>query len=1019
MNSLEPISWYIEYHAKQNPGNICIACEDRMYTYKEVYLIICYIANLLCHKGVISNSVIGIYAERSELIPLYILAINKAGAAYVPLHEDFPKERLAHIIKNSQINGIITDNDKNFLEIAENNVWTLAISIERINEIKKEEIHEHDDLRPTPISNRAAIYYTSGSSGKPKGVVHTNESIMTSNLSECQALKLTSNDKTLLVTHWTICFSITSFESLIVGGALYIATKEMCMNLNLLHQYAEDKTISIIHMPSQIGFQYSQLFPNSRIRLLYVGGSPFQTIKEKVSYDIINVYGSTEGMALSFSKCTSGLHIASLGHPLNHTKWTVVDEQRNVVTKGTVGELLVSSKCIALGYLNLDQLTHQRFFSFHGLKTFATNDLVKENDDGSFTYVGRKDVMLKIRGLRIEPEEIVFNILKHKSIRQACVCKKIINDIDYLCAYYVREKNAGSLTEQELSNYLRASLPDSMIPNFFVELNALPLNNRGKIDYDLLPYPNNTNHASINNELTSKEKTLLSIIEDTINTTDIDINDNFFSIGGDSLSALLVAARLQSEGYRLSVNLMKECKSIKDLANRMTSNGFNLDINEQGNSVKHSYLLRYVVANNKRQDVNQFIIEDFIKSQARIKISILHETLRVLVTYHEILNASYINNYLVFKKKDLDLSIINEFTIDDDNSNYKEIFEELMNSFYCSFDIAHALFKVMLIHFNKYDIVVLGAHHMISDAISKRNIVKDFCYIYDNLLRNIKPSVIYYTKPLSYKAYQELIHDFYNSGIANKEKLYWDTVRNGLPKPILEELHHTNKFSLITSVIGTISGSKILRLVLRYKKGLLSIVTLAVYKAISCIYHVKTTAFQIFLHGRNDQFIGTEKTLYNESPFFLGSSVGCFVVNPPIIINGNYSDKTTELLSDVDNLLNNMPNGGVGFDATGGYPDNLIPSFGIDMVGIRDTLYPKDIYSKDFERCKGLPHGQPVSNHLNMGCPYIIYVGISKGNLFLKTRYNQAYISDSHAKLILNRIIIEIKQVIKLLEADL
>lgn len=1019
MYPLKPLSWYVEYYAKRSPKKICIGCEDKAYTYKEIDLIITIIAKKLRDNGLCHDSVIGIYAKRSELIPIFILSIIKAGAIFVPLHEDFPNERLNHIIKDSQIEGILTDNGDNTLAFIDNNIWTLAISIEGINVIINEHIDKHDDLPLTPISNRAAIYYTSGSSGRPKGAVHTHESIMTSNISECQTLNITANDSILLATHWTICFSITSFEAMIVGGALYIATDDMCMDLSLIHTYAEDNKISIIHMPTQIGFQYSQLFPRSGIRLLYVGGSPFQTLKNEVTYDIINVYGSTEGMALSFSKCAVGMDKASLGRPYSHTKWLVVDNHGKPVEKGIIGELWVSSKCLAIGYLNLHQISHSRFFLHNGAQTFATNDLVIENPDGSFTYIGRKDVMIKIRGLRIEPDEIAFNIIQHSCIKQACVCLKMINNIDYLCAYYVQEDNTTTVTDIDLSNYLRAFLSDSMIPTFFVKVDSLPLNNRGKINYDLLPEPIFSNLFQPNNDLSPVEKTLLKVISETINTTEIDINDNFFSIGGDSLSALLVVSKLRNHGYLLRVNMMKECKSIKEIASRITQNEHVGNIEKKNDIVDHSSLFQYVARNNSKKVINHFIIEDLIKSRYRINISKLHETIRLLVSYHEILNASYISNHLVFNTANSSFETIREFTIDDSKSNYSADFEKVLNMFYSSFDITHSLFKVILIHLIDYDVVVLGSHHMISDAISKRNIIRDFCSIYHDLLRNVESLAIDIIKPLPFRAYQDSIRDFYNTSISDKEKQYWDIVRNQLPKPILEKRQYANKCILITSDLEPIPKSKIMLQSIRYQKGLLSIVAAAVYNVITRIFHVKTIAVQVFLHGRNEQFIGSDNEIFNECPFLLGSSVGCFVVNPPIIISGNDSNNTFELLSNIDHLLVNMPNGGVGFDATGGYPKSLIPSFGIDMVGIRDTLYPKDIYSEDFERCKGLPHGQPMSDHLDMGCPYLIYVGISKEKLFLKVRYNQAYISDSLAKQVLDGIGIEIQQVIKLLEADL
>lgn len=1011
MIPLKPFSYYIEYHAKRNPDRVCLGCEEREYTYKEMYLIISFISKKLFNYGINSKSVIGIYAKRSELIPIFILSIIKAGATYVPLHEDFPLERLAHIIKDAQIDVILTDNNDNSFKFSDKEIMTLVINIECIENIIKQIIlYEYEDLLPTLISNRAAIYYTSGSSGRPKGVVHTNESIMTSNLSECKTLNLTANDKLLLVTHWTICFSITAFEIIIMGGSLYVASDDMCMDLNILHQYVEGKKISIIHMPTQIGFQYTQLFPISGIRLLYVGGSPFPTLKNMVTYDIINVYGSTEGMALSFSKCVIGGDKASLGVPYNHTKWFVVDEQGNRVKKGDVGELWVSSKCVSIGYLNLPELSQRRFFLHKGVHSFATNDLVKENFDGSFTYIGRKDMMIKVRGIRIEPEEITFNLLQHKDISQACVCLKKVNNIDYLCAYYVQINCGLHITDKELSHYLSANLPNSMIPSFFIKVNALPLNNRGKVDYDSLPNPNLTISFEKKpqiDELSLTEKILIKTIRDTLRIFNVNINDNFFLIGGDSLSALLIATKLRIDGYQITANTIKTSNSIKEIAAKMEQiNNIEEQPKEGNKYANNGSLIRYVIENNKQQVFNHFIIPDFIRSDKRINILLLYKSIRTLVSYHQILGSRYKDESLCYLNFNSDI-FINEYTLDDKLDSFKEQLKILINSFYCSFDITNSLFKVILIHLNKNDLIVFGTHHMISDAISKANIVRDFCHIYCNYLQNRKSSFVENNKPISYKSYRETLEEYYACEMALEERLYWDNIRYQLPKPILDKNNNENIFIEIDTTLEPELTKDLLSISKRYKKGLLTICVSALYNVIKHVYCVGTAAIQIFLHGRKEQF----NYAFNDNPYAIGSSVGCFVINPPIIIEEINIDDGVGLLSHIDYLIDNMPNEGIGFDATGGYSKCKVPSFGIDMLGNKDVLFSDDIYAGCFTKYRGLPHGKPISHYLDMGCSYLIFAGINKGRLFFKVRYGQSFISDRDAKLLLDEIVYEIHKI--------
>lgn len=978
---LKSLPEWITYYAKLSPEKVCIVCENRFYTYRTIDMLTSSIANMLSHKGIKPGDSIGLYASRSELVPILILSILKARGVCVPIKEDNPVDRIRLICKDSNIKGIVCDD--NVPNVTFTDVWTLRLSIKSFASVLKSYISKPDKSKLTypKMQDKMFVLYTSGSTGTPKGVVHTHESVMTSFTTEIESLKLEQNDKVLLHTHWSMCFGLTSLESYLVGATLYIATDKQCFDLTLLNQYVEEKEITVLHMPTLVGYQYSLLFQPVSLRLVILGGSSFPKNNNRHSYSIVNIYGSTEAMCLSYCYYKPETKAFSLGKPYRQIEWSIKDPNGKDVSKGTTGILWVKGKSIALGYQNLSEQNKARFRKEEEYRWFNTLDIVREEKDGSFTYIGRSDRMLKIRGMRIDPSEIEFLLSQIEGINQSCVLANNFGNTDFLCAYYVTQ--APFLKDgNELKKYLRSHLPEYMIPSVYIHMDEFPLTLNGKIDYSKLPKPS----LNLHNDDTfksPKENLLTSTVSYVLQLKGfISANSRFMEIGGDSLSAMIVISRIRMFGYVISMENLKEM-TLKEIALRMEKQKNNVRPYYDGKNIQLTSLCKYIIKNNRENIINNFIIEDFLKPHTRISKIILENVIHMLFESHPILNSFVNENHLVERHAGIYdyRSIVKE--IESDYS--KEGLGSLIQSFYGSFELKKHLFRILLIHLKHSDLLILGCHHVISDGVSKRILLKDFCRYYSLVSKGLNVSTV--KESQSYAEYRQLLKEIYQKQSMSTEVAYWDNIRRNLPIIRMRRIQEKDKFSIISTILPRVESERILLKGRKYNNGILSLALHVLACNVISRFKKNKIACQIIMHGRIDEVKDSYGNIVCSKMFSVDSSIGFFAINPPILL-------TKTEAKDVyvcDKKITDMPNGGIGFDTSGGYKDVENPTFGIDFLGKEELLVQDDDYVDLFEKYDGIPHWYPISNELDMGCQYLIFLSVRDKKNQIQSRYNTAF----------------------------
>ncbi|SHL03865.1 non-ribosomal peptide synthetase [Flavobacterium chilense] len=546
-----------EEQVEKTPDNTAVVFENKAFTYQELNEISNQLAHYLRENySIQADDLIGIKLERSENLIVSILGILKSGAAYVPIDPSYPQDRIDYIEKDSASKVIIDEQLLEKFRKVQNDYSKLNV----------EKINSATDL--------AYVIYTSGTTGHPKGVMVEHHNLINLCYWHCTAFKVDKDSRGALFSGVGFDASVWEiFPYLISGASLYpIGEEEIRLNLRKLADFYNAKEISHSYLPSAICSELtSSGIVIDNVKFL-VGGEALK-IDKGSQLDIYNNYGPTENTVVSTFYKVNPDHngIIPIGKPVCNTQVYILGDQLQVLPIGVSGKIYVSGASVARGYLNNETLTSEKFIEnpfVSGQRMYDTGDLGRWLTDGNVEFLGRKDHQVKIRGYRIELGEIENTILKFSTpLKQVIVEAKELNSEKVLVAYIVSE---NTLDKSALRNFLQDTLPDYMVPGFFVELSHFPLTSNGKIDRKALP--------SISSEdivrkeyvvpITVIEKEIVAIWQSVLGLEKIGVTDNFFELGGHSLKAgLLINEYRKAFNVKIKVNDIFKSTTIKSHVN--------------------------------------------------------------------------------------------------------------------------------------------------------------------------------------------------------------------------------------------------------------------------------------------------------------------------------------------------------------------------------------------------------------------------------------------------------------------
>lgn len=572
-----------EEQAAQRPEKVAVICADTSFTYCELNERANQLAHYLQRQGVGPDILVGIYIERSLHMLVALLGILKAGGAYVPLDPAYPQERLAYMLEDSQAQFLLTQQTL-INKLSQQSTLTVICLDTDWETIAQEPGHDSQSM----LSSDALLYviYTSGSSGRPKGVQITHRSVINVLSAVQEMLSVSTSDTLLGIT--TLSFDIATVEfflPLITGACFLLQRHDVISDsMQLLEQ------ITTIH-PTIV-----QATPATWRMLLDAGLSTLDGLKiistgEALPRDVRdqllarhpdsfwNLYGPSETTIYSTGCLLNSTSAAlSIGHPIANTQIYLLDNMMQPVPIGVIGEIYIGGAGLARGYLYQPDLTSEKFvpnpFTHQpGDRLYRTGDLACYFPDGSIDFLGRTDYQVKLRGFRIELEEIEAVLKQYPGVKQAVVVARNDSLEDKYLAAYVVLKQGSEPSIAAIRQALKDVLPAYMIPSTFSFLDALPLTPSGKIDRRALPAPDILKIASTHGFFAPTQIVhyqLQYIWEKALHIQPIGIRDNFFELGGHSLLAARMTAHIEQVfGKKIALSTLLANPTIEQLAQSM------------------------------------------------------------------------------------------------------------------------------------------------------------------------------------------------------------------------------------------------------------------------------------------------------------------------------------------------------------------------------------------------------------------------------------------------------------------
>jgi amino acid adenylation domain-containing protein len=545
-----------EAQVERSPDAEAVVFEDQQLTYQELNSRANQLAHYLRKLGVRAETPVAICMERSLEMPVVLLAVLKAGGAYLPLDWSYPEERLAFMLEDARVSIVLTQNA--FIRIPPHGGQEIVRLDAIQNSVLQESVENLETV--TDSKNLAYVIYTSGSTGKPKGVQVQHGSVMNFLNSMREKPGLSKEDTLLAVT--TLSFDIAGLEMylpLVVGGRVALVSREAAIDGAELLRKLERHSATVMQSTSATWRLLLEAGWTGRKHLKVLCGG--EMLPQELAAQLLdkgssvwNLYGPTETTIWSaIHQVVSRTALVPVGRPIDNTQIFILDAHLELVPIGVAGELYIGGTGVARGYLNQPELSAESFvpspFSEEpGARLYRTGDLARYRQDGTIECLGRIDHQVKVRGFRIELGEIEAALRQHPGVKETVVVALEVRAGDKRLVAYVVLSQRESVTTGDLRDFLKQKVPGYMVPSTFVTLDSLPLTPNGKVDRRALPVTGLSElepdrvYVPPQNEL---EKMIVKIWQQVLNVEKVGTQDNFFDLGGHSLLMMQVNQQLK------------------------------------------------------------------------------------------------------------------------------------------------------------------------------------------------------------------------------------------------------------------------------------------------------------------------------------------------------------------------------------------------------------------------------------------------------------------------------------------
>ena len=571
-----------EAQADASPDAVAVVFGEQRLTYRQLNERANRLAHHLRVLGVGPDAVVAICVERSIEMIVGFLGILKAGGAYMPLEPSYPRERLAFMLNDTDVRVLVTRSALLPL-IPENRAHVTLLDHRQFD-------HDRSDNPSSgaTATNLAYVLYTSGSTGQPKGVAVPHRAVVRL-VVNTDYVQLGPADRVAQASNAS--FDAVTFEiwgALLQGASVVGIPQTVLLSPRDFAKAIQAQNISTLFLTTALFNQIASDAPTAfrGLRYLLVGGETCDPKWVRVILQsgppqrLLNVYGPTENTTFTTTHSVESIAETTatvpVGRPIANTRVYLLDGDLQPVPIGVVAELYAGGDGLARGYLNRPELTSERFVrdpfdADPSSRIYRTGDFARWLPDGSVDFVGRVDRQVKLRGFRIELQEIEAALAQHPDVGKSIVVAKQKVGGEKSLVGYVVPSNGNRPSSDALRNFLRAKLPDYMVPSAFGVLDSLPLTPNGKVDQAALPEPGEEARPRFQGPRTAVERTIARIWQELLGVASITISDNFFDLGGHSLLAVQLIARLEkSFGKTLPVAALFQSPTIEQLAGLFT-----------------------------------------------------------------------------------------------------------------------------------------------------------------------------------------------------------------------------------------------------------------------------------------------------------------------------------------------------------------------------------------------------------------------------------------------------------------
>ncbi|MFJ3128692.1 amino acid adenylation domain-containing protein, partial [Streptomyces sp. NPDC093108] len=564
-----------EARVAQSPDTVAVVCGSTTLTYAELNARANRLAHLLITEGVGPEQFVALALPRSADLIVAVLAVQKAGAAYLPIDPNYPAERLAYMVRDARPVCVLAmaETASAVADDVPRVVLDDPATADRLAACPAGDPTDVERLRPLDPAHPAYMIYTSGSTGRPKGVVIPHRNVIRLMTQTEHWFDFGPDDVWTLFHSYAFDFSVWElWGPLLYGGKLVVVPYAVSRSPQEFLSLLVEERVTVLNQTPSAFYQLMQADHEApeigaQLALKYVifGGESLDLRRLEDWYSrhaddaptLVNMYGITETTVhvtyVALDREAARRDQGSLiGTAIPDLKAYVLDGGLGLVPPGVVGELYVSGAGLARGYWRRAGMTAERFvacpFGVPGERMYRTGDLVRWTGEGALEYVGRADQQVKVRGFRIELAEIETVVASHEPVGQAVVVAREDRPGDKRLVAYVVAAPGAAVDTAELRRFASQSLPEFMVPSVVVVLEELPLTGNGKVDKRALPVPDYSSTSSSREPGTQREEVLCGLFAEVLGLDRVGVEDSFFDRGGDSIMAIQLVSRARRAG---------------------------------------------------------------------------------------------------------------------------------------------------------------------------------------------------------------------------------------------------------------------------------------------------------------------------------------------------------------------------------------------------------------------------------------------------------------------------------------